>query len=47
VAVASFSSGALMDSLGWEAVNLAMAPFLVFAALALIVLGVSRWRVAV
>lgn len=44
VAVASFSSGALMDRLGWEAVNLAMAPFVTLALLALLVLGLSRWR---
>ena len=44
VAVASFSSGALMDQMGWEAVNLAMVPFLVLAALALLVLAISQRR---
>jgi MFS family permease len=44
VAVASFASGALMDGWGWEAVNLAMAPFLAAAGAALIwfVLAVRR-----
>jgi predicted MFS family arabinose efflux permease len=42
VAVASFSSGALMDRLGWEAVNLAMVPFLVLAGMALIVLAFNQ-----
>jgi MFS family permease len=46
VAVASFSSGALMDRLGWEAVNLAMAPFIVLALLALIALAIGRMRAA-
>lgn len=46
VAVASFSSGALMDRLGWEAVNLAMAPFIVLALIALLVLGIGRMRAA-
>ena len=36
VTVASFSSGALMDGLGWSAVNLAMLPLLGIAALALV-----------
>jgi MFS family permease len=36
VTVGSFSSGALMAGLGWEAVNLAMLPFLVAAAGALV-----------
>jgi MFS family permease len=44
VAVASFSSGALMDAMGWEAVNLAMAPFLAFAGAALIWLLLSGPR---
>jgi MFS family permease len=46
VTVASFSSGALMDSLGWNAVNLAMAPFLTLAGAALIWLAFSRPRQA-
>jgi predicted MFS family arabinose efflux permease len=45
VAVASFSSGALMDQMGWEAVNLAMVPFLVVAGMALIVLAFTQRRV--
>ncbi|MGF1660022.1 MAG: MFS transporter [Rubrimonas sp.] len=44
VAVASFSSGALMDGIGWEAVNLAMAPFLTLAGAALIWLALDRRR---
>ena len=36
VAVASLSSGKLMHGVGWEAVNLAMTPFLVLAAVALV-----------
>ena len=36
VTFASFSSGALMAGLGWEAVNLAMLPFLTAAAAALV-----------
>jgi MFS family permease len=44
VTVASFSSGALMDGLGWEAVNLAMAPFLTLAGAALIWLALARPR---
>ena len=35
VTIASLSSGALMASIGWEAVNVAMLPFLTVAALAL------------
>ncbi len=36
VTLASFSSGALMSHLGWQAVNLAAIPFLVLASAALI-----------
>lgn len=46
VAVASFSSGALMDQMGWEAVNLAMVPFLALAGMALIVLAFNQRRAA-
>ena len=47
VAAASFSSGALMDGLGWEAVNLAMAPFIALAGAALVWLAIdSRLRPA-
>jgi predicted MFS family arabinose efflux permease len=47
VAAASFSSGALMDQLGWDAVNLAMAPFLALAAGALLWLAIDgRFRAA-
>jgi predicted MFS family arabinose efflux permease len=44
VAVASFSSGALMDAIGWEAVNLAMAPFLALAGSALIWIALAGRR---
>jgi predicted MFS family arabinose efflux permease len=44
VAVASFSSGALMDRMGWEAVNLAMVPFLAVAGAALLVLAFTQRR---
>lgn len=44
VTVASFSSGALMDALGWGAVNMAMAPFLTLAGAALIWLAFVRPR---
>jgi len=46
VAAASFSSGALMNGVGWDAVNLAMAPFIVAAGAALIWLGLRRPRAA-
>jgi MFS family permease len=42
VTVASLSSGALMASIGWEAVNIAMLPFLTVAALALAWLMLSE-----
>ena len=42
VTVASFSSGALMDAVGWEAVNLAMIPALLAGALAIIWLMRNR-----
>ncbi|TVQ56071.1 MAG: MFS transporter [Rhodobacteraceae bacterium] len=44
VSVGSLSSGALMSQMGWEAVNLAMAPFLAFAAAALIYLALAPKR---
>ncbi len=47
VAAASFSSGALMDGLGWEAVNIAMAPFIALAAASLLWLAIDgRLRAA-
>jgi hypothetical protein len=47
VTLASASSGALMASFGWEAVNLAAIPFLVLASSALIWLALrERDRVA-
>jgi MFS family permease len=46
VSVASLSSGALMDMAGWEAVNLAMVPFLTLAGAALLWLRLSRRRPA-
>jgi MFS family permease len=42
VTVASLSSGALMASIGWEAVNIAMLPFLTVAAVALAWLMLSE-----
>jgi MFS family permease len=44
VSVASLSSGALIHGFGWEAVNLAMAPFLTLAGAALIWTALSRRR---
>ncbi len=46
VSVASLSSGALMNGIGWEAVNLAMAPFLALAGAALIWIALARPRTA-
>ncbi len=46
VSVASLSSGALMNAIGWEAVNLAMAPFLALAGAALLWIVLSRRRLA-
>jgi MFS family permease len=42
MSIASLSSGGLMHWLGWEAVNLAMTPFLVLAAGALIWLSIRQ-----
>lgn len=42
VTLASFSSGALMSQLGWQAVNLAAIPFLLLASTALIWLTLSE-----
>jgi MFS family permease len=42
VTLASFSSGALMSQLGWQAVNLAAVPFLLLASAALIWLMLSE-----
>ena len=44
VTVASFSSGALMNGVGWEAVNAAMLPVLAVAAAALIWLVLANRR---
>ena len=44
VTVASFSSGALMAGLGWQAVNLAMLPLLTLAAAALVWLALREGR---
>ena len=44
VTVASFSSGALMNSIGWDAVNLAMLPVLALAAAALVWLVLRERR---
>ena len=46
VTVASFSSGALMNSIGWEAVNAAMLPVLALAAAALAWLVLQERRAA-
>ncbi len=45
VTLASFGSGVLMSNLGWQAVNLAVIPFLALASAALIWLTLSE-RVA-
>ena len=42
VTLASFSSGALMSQLGWQAVNLAAIPFLMLASAALIWLTLNE-----
>ncbi|MEE8454225.1 MAG: MFS transporter, partial [Limibaculum sp.] len=42
VTLASFSSGALMSHLGWQAVNLAAIPFLMLASAALIWLTLNE-----
>jgi len=42
VTVASFSSGALLDSYGWEAVQIAMGPALLVAGLAIVWLSLRR-----
>jgi MFS family permease len=42
VTVASFGSGALLTGFGWEAVNIAMLPFLTLAAGALIWLALTE-----
>jgi len=44
VTIATFSSGSLLNHLGWQAVNLAVLPFLAVALLMIIVLGVQRKR---
>jgi MFS family permease len=44
VSAASLSSGALLEGFGWEAVNLAMIPFLTLAGAALIWLWLSTPR---
>lgn len=46
VTAASFSSGALMAGLGWQAVNIAMAPALLLALGAIGWLGLARRRAA-
>ena len=45
VTVASFSSGALLAGIGWEAVNIAMLPFLTLAAAALVWLSLREGSV--
>jgi MFS family permease len=44
VTIATFSSGSLLNNFGWQAVNLAVLPFLAVALLMIIILGVLRKR---
>lgn len=44
ISIATFSSGSLLNSFGWRAVNLAVLPFLAFALLMIIALGMQRRR---
>lgn len=47
VTIASLSSGALMAQIGWQAVNMAMLPFLIVAAAALSLLVLQKKRAAI
>ena len=44
VTIATFSSGSLLSNFGWQAVNLAVLPFLVVALMMIIILAVQRKR---
>ena len=44
VTIATFSSGSLLNNVGWQAVNWAVLPFLVVALLMIVVLGVQQKR---
>jgi Na+-translocating ferredoxin:NAD+ oxidoreductase RnfD subunit len=45
VALSSFSSGALLTGFGWSMVQLAVLPFVVIAAVAVLWLKLRAWRV--
>lgn len=44
ISIATFSSGSLLNSFGWQAVNLAVLPFLVLALVMIVTLGIQRKR---
>jgi MFS family permease len=44
ISIATFSSGSLLSTFGWQAVNLAVLPMLAIALLMIIVLGVKQKR---
>lgn len=44
ISIATFSSGSLLNAYGWRAVNLAVLPFLAFALVMIVVLGIQRKR---
>ena len=44
VTIATFSSGSLLNNFGWQAVNLAVLPFLALALLMIVGLGVQQKR---
>jgi MFS family permease len=44
ISIATFSSGSLLNSFGWRAVNLAVLPFLVIALVMIVTLGIQRKR---
>jgi len=45
ISIATFSSGSLLSTFGWQAVNLAVLPMLAIALLMIIVLGLQQKRV--
>jgi MFS family permease len=44
VSLASFSAGGLLNAWGWQSVNLTVLPFLGTALIAVVGLGLLRWR---
>ena len=44
VTIATFSSGSLLSNFGWQAVNLAVLPFLAVALMMIIILAIQRKR---